>query len=128
LFSRNATAPESGVCRIEGRDDRSRGKRDLALITSNQQAGLPNTAMAAAFLKALARLAARRPDRSTKITLPTGVTNIGGIELVLCALGLVRVMTMDGITAAKIVKSKPGWRRPGSKSPATQRKLPNAKT
>jgi hypothetical protein len=39
--------------------------------------------MAAAFLKALARLAARRPDRSTEITLPTGVANIGEIELVL---------------------------------------------
>jgi hypothetical protein len=86
LLSRNATAPESGVYRIEGRDDRSRGKRDhLALVTSNQQAGLPQTAMAAAFLKALARVAARRPDRSTEITLPTGVA-----KLVLCALGLIR--------------------------------------
>ena len=91
MLSRNATAPESGIYRIEGRDDRSRGKHDhLALVTSNQQAGLPQTAMAAVFLKALARLAACRPDRSTEITLPTGVANIGEIELVLCALGLIR--------------------------------------
>lgn len=86
MLSRNATAPESGVYRIEGRDDRSRGKRDHALVTSSQQAGPPQTAMAAAFLKALARLAARRPDRSTEITLPTGVANIGEIELVFVRL------------------------------------------
>jgi hypothetical protein len=43
--------------------------------------------MAAAFLNALARLAARRPDRSTEITPPTGVANIGEIELVFVRLG-----------------------------------------
>ena len=52
--------------------------------------GIPQTAFATAFLKALVRLAARRPDRATKITLPTGVANIGELELVLRALGLIR--------------------------------------
>jgi hypothetical protein len=36
------------------------------------------------------RLAARRPDGSTKITIPTGIANIGEIELVLRGLGLIR--------------------------------------
>ena len=49
----------------------------------------PNTAFSAAFLRALARLAARRPELSTKIVLPTGVSNLDEIELVLRALGLI---------------------------------------
>jgi hypothetical protein len=56
------------------------------------QSGAPfsNTALSAAFLKALVRLVARRPDHFTKITLPTGGATIGEIELVLRALNLIR--------------------------------------
>jgi hypothetical protein len=43
-----------------------------------------------AFLRALARLVARRTDSSTKIIIPVGVANIGEIELVLRALGVMR--------------------------------------
>jgi hypothetical protein len=52
--------------------------------------GIPQTAFAAAFLRALARLAARRPDSSIEIVLPTGAAKLGEIELVLRALGLIR--------------------------------------
>lgn len=56
-----------------------------------QPAGLPNTAFSAAFLKALARLAARRIDSSTEIVvLPTGAADLGEIKLVLRALGVMR--------------------------------------
>ena len=53
------------------------------------QSGAPfsNTALSAAFLKALVRLVARRPDHFTKITLPTGAVTIGELELVFARLG-----------------------------------------
>ena len=54
------------------------------------QSPFPNTALSAALLKALVRLVARRPDHSTKITLPTGAATIGEIKLVLRALDQVR--------------------------------------
>lgn len=52
-----------------------------------QQAALPNTAMANAFLQALVRWAAA--PRSDRIALPTGVVDRGELTLVLCALGLI---------------------------------------
>jgi len=55
-----------------------------------QLAGRPPTAMQDAFLRAITRLAARRPDRSAQIALPTGIANIGEVELVLRALGAIR--------------------------------------
>jgi hypothetical protein len=53
-------------------------------------APFPDTALSAAFLKALVRLVARAPDHFTKITLPTGAATIGEIKLVLRALDQVR--------------------------------------
>lgn len=69
------------------------GRRLEVLATPkshSRQAGLPDTALASAYLAAVMRLAARRPDGSTKITIPTGIANIGEIELVLRGLGLIR--------------------------------------
>jgi hypothetical protein len=54
-----------------------------------QPAGLPDTAMAAAFLRALVRLAGAHHSK-TEVTIPTGTVEIGELELVLCALGLIR--------------------------------------
>jgi hypothetical protein len=47
-----------------------------------------NTAMSAAFLRALVRLVGIRHSKT--LTLPTGVANVGEIELVLRALSLIR--------------------------------------
>ena len=66
------------------------GWRLEVLATSKShggQAGLPQTAMAAAFLRALVRMVGANHSR-TKVTLPTGIVDIGELELVLRALGL----------------------------------------
>jgi hypothetical protein len=47
--------------------------------------------------------------------------------MMITAAMLVRVVTMNGSPPPRWSNHKPGWRRPGSKSPTTQRKLPMAK-
>jgi len=88
---RNALGLESGGDRIEARKIVGIGERDgrsFRPINHKPQAGLPDTAMAAAFLRALVRLVGTHPTGT--ITIPIGVADIGEIELVLCALGLIR--------------------------------------
>jgi hypothetical protein len=52
------------------------------------QSPFPDTALSAAFLKALVHLVARRPDHFTKITLPTGPATIHEIARALRNLNL----------------------------------------
>lgn len=94
-----AAALKSGDRRIEGRDNPSFGKRDrLAPQAAERPAGLPDTAMAAAFLRALVRLAARRHEFSTKIVIPTGIADGSELARVLRALGLLRTKPGNGRT------------------------------
>jgi hypothetical protein len=84
-------ALRSGCDRIEGRDDRnSSGKqRDhLASEATKRPAGLPDTAMAAAFLAPLARWA--RSHRSNPVTIPTGIVQASELRLVMRGPGHVR--------------------------------------
>jgi hypothetical protein len=91
VSARNASRATTAVDGDDPRDCEQLGRRlEVLRKSSGRQAGLPNTAMAAAFLRALARLAARPPNPSTAIILSTGVSNIGEVELILCALGAIR--------------------------------------
>jgi hypothetical protein len=49
---------------------------------------IPDTAMASAFLNALVRLVGAHHSK-TKVTLPTGIVEVGELELVLRALRLI---------------------------------------
>jgi hypothetical protein len=75
MARRKAVGPGTGGDRFEALNDRrSSGiKRGLAFNPNDRQAGLPDTLMAHAFMKALVRWAARRPEPSTKITIPSGI-------------------------------------------------------
>ena len=87
MRARNALAVKSGGNRIEGRNDRSRGKRDrLAPKQPNRQAAVPDTVMAHAFLLALRRWLSARRTSSQKIAIPTGVVSDDELVRVLRAL------------------------------------------
>ena len=88
MRSSKALGPESGDDRIGARNDRhGYGKRaDLAPHRRRRQA-LPDTAMAHAFLDALTRWAARDPNPSTRIAIPTGRVDGDELARLVCALG-----------------------------------------
>jgi len=52
--------------------------------------GIPDTALADAFLRALICKVAKTTDPNTKITVPTGIATVGEIERVLRNLNLIR--------------------------------------
>jgi hypothetical protein len=83
-------APETGANRFEGRiDDHRRGRRNhLAPQAKDLQAAIPQTALAAAFMRALRRWLTRHSGNSTskKITLPTEVVSDDQLVQVLRAI------------------------------------------
>jgi hypothetical protein len=79
-----ASAVTDGEARIFGT-----GERRRSFSSDRQKSQTPPTAMAAAFLRALVRLAGAHQSK-IKITIPTGTADIGETKLVLCAFGLIR--------------------------------------
>jgi hypothetical protein len=136
MARRKAVGPGTGGDRFEALNDpRSSGKRGLAFNPNDRQAALPDTLRAHAFIKALMRWAARRPEPSTEIRIPTGIAAANDsfassgrsakraiiikifedgrmAELILeptakpiTAEELVHALTKNGITAVKITRT-----------------------
>ena len=91
MRAQNAAALSSEGDRREGRGTKHRtGKRDpqfLAEKSPISQAGLPDTPMAHAFLRALRNWLSRRSDKSSRqIAIPTGVVSDAELAQVLLAI------------------------------------------
>jgi hypothetical protein len=87
----NASRATTAVDGDDPRECEQLGRRLIVLATPKprgRQAGLPNTAMASAFLDALVCLVSANHSK-TKVTLPTGIVDVGELELVLRTLGLI---------------------------------------
>ena len=93
MSARNASRATTAVDGDDPRDCEQLGRRLKVLRTrksSGRQVGLPDTAMAAAFLGALMRWAKRRPNTDAKIAIPTGTVTAGELVRVVRALGFTR--------------------------------------
>jgi hypothetical protein len=60
--------------------------RRLQLPHATGRAGMPNTAMACAFVRAILRLAAKQNSHARQVVLPTGPALVGEILVVLTNL------------------------------------------
>jgi hypothetical protein len=89
VSARNASRATTALDGNSPRECEQLGWRLDGLATAKyhgRQACLPDTAMVDAFLRALMKLAARAPDPSTKIVIPTGNVDAGELVRVVCAL------------------------------------------